>query len=180
MEKQNLIIFASIAITGLMIVIWGFKFHMKTRRVIDTLGAVIFHVGAFGILYYKVQINIFISLVLLVLSLFILIDPLKISQLFNSSKIYHVFGYLSLLFSVVFSLEYFLHFPVWLWMIPLIIYILPYLIVPLRKNFRLISFLAWLIVFSYVCVIGFSIYKKYYVNGHLIEIKALEKKPDHF
>jgi hypothetical protein len=58
-------------------------------------------------------------------------------------------------------------------MIPLIIYVLPYLIVPLRKNFRLISFLAWLIVFSYVCVIGFSIYTKYYVNGHLIDIKAL-------
>lgn len=172
MNTQNTIILSAIAVLGLLIIILGFKFESKTRKVVDTLGAVIFHVGLLGIIYHKVELNIFISIVLLVASLFILIDPLKIGQFINH-KIYRVFGYLFLLFAVIFSLEYFIQFPVWLWMIPLIIYLLPYLIQPLRKYLKIVFALAWLIVFVYIGVIGYMIYSKYYLTGNLSALTKL-------
>ncbi len=145
---------------GLAIIILGFKFSEKTRKVVETLGAIIFHVGVFGILYYKVSPNLFISLVLLVLSFFILIDPLKIGNYLNF-KMYRLVGYFILFGAVVFSLDYFSHFPVWLWIIPIIIYLAPYLFTPLRAKLKYVMTLAWFVVLLYVGAIGYVMYAKY-------------------
>jgi hypothetical protein len=161
--QESYLIFSSIAVLGIIIVILGFKFQTKTRKVVDTFGAIIFHVGVFGILYYKVQINIFISLVLLVISLFLLIDPLRIRYHVNP-KIYRLFGYLFLLASAVFSLEHFTGFPVWLWVIPVVIYLIPYLITPLKSKSGLIAAVAWIIVVGYFLVVGYLFYTTHYEN----------------
>jgi len=166
MFDQNILIFTITIVVGLAILLLGFKFSHKTRKVVETIGAILFHVGVFGILYHKVNINIFISLVALVVSLFILIDPLKIGNYLNA-KIYRLVGYVFLFASVAFSLEYFSGFFVYLWAIPLVIYLLPYLISPLRKYSKTILFMAWLVVISYVVMIGYSIYVKYYPSSNL-------------
>lgn len=160
MSEHHLLIFGLIGALGLAIIILGFKFSEKTKKVIETTGAIIFHVGVFGILYHKVSLNLFISLVALVFSLFILIDPLKIANHVNA-KIYRLLGYITLFAAVAFSLDYFSGFPVWLWTIPLIIYLSPYLVSPLRKHLKLVLALSWLVVFSYVGLIGYVIYSKY-------------------
>lgn len=160
MSDQFLLIFGSVALLGLAIIILGFKFSEKTKKVVETTGAIIFHVGVFGILYHKVSINLFISLVALVFSLFILIDPLKIANHVNI-KIYRLLGYITLFSAFAFSLDYFSGFPVWLWAVPLIIYLSPYLISPLRKHLKLVIAVSWLVVFSYVGLIGYVIYSKY-------------------
>lgn len=170
MPEQHLIIFAIIGVIGLAIIILGFKFSEKTRKVIETTGAIIFHVGVFGILYHKVELNLFISLVALVISLFILIDPLKIGDHLNI-KIYRLFGYITLFASVAFSLDFFSGFPVWLWTIPLVIYLSPYLISPLKKRLGLILALSWLVVFSYVGLIAYVIYAKYNPSANVAFIQ---------
>jgi len=170
--ETNIIIFGLVGIIGLIIIILGFKFSNKTRKVIETTGAIIFHVGVFGILYYKVSLNLFISLVTLVISLFILIDPLKISLHLNS-KLYRLFGYLTLFVAVAFSLDYFSGFPVWLWGIPLIIYLAPYLISPLKKWIKIVMLLAWLVVIFYVGLIGYVIYSKYNPSADITFVKKI-------
>ncbi|OVE80649.1 hypothetical protein BVY03_05735, partial [bacterium K02(2017)] len=94
------------------------------------------------------------------ISLFILIDPLKIGEHVNV-KLYRLFGYITLFASVAFSLDYFSGFPVWLWAVPLIIYLSPYLISPLKKRLSIIMAVSWIVVFSYVGLIGYVIYAKY-------------------
>lgn len=160
MFDETLIILGIIGIIGLAIIILGFKFSDKTRKVVETMGSIIFHVGVFGILYHKVNINLFISLVALVISLFILIDPLKIASHLNA-KIYRLFGFLTLFAAVAFSLDYFSGFPVWLWAIPLIIYLAPYLISPLKKRQGVVLAIAWLVIFAYIGVIAYAIYVRY-------------------
>lgn len=160
LPDKYLYISGAIAFVGLLIIILGFKFSEKTRKAVETTGAIIFHVGVFGILYYKVSLNLFISLIMLVFSLFILIDPLKIGAHVNE-RIYRLFGYIALLSAVAFSLDFFSGFPVWLWSIPLVIYLSPYLVSPLRKHLKLVLFVAWMVVFSYVGLIGYVIYSKF-------------------
>lgn len=170
--EKFLYISGAIGLLGLAIIILGFKFSDKTRKVVETTGAIIFHVGVFGILYYKVSLNLFISLVMLVFSLFMLIDPLKISQHVNE-KIYRLFGYIALLASVAFSLDFFSGFPVWLWTIPLVVYLSPYLISSLRRYLKLVLFVAWLVVFSYVGLIGYVIYSKFNPEVDVSLVKLL-------
>lgn len=166
MLDQNILIFALVAALGLLILLFGFKFSERTRKVVETIGAIVFHVGVFGILYYKVNFSIFISLVALVLSLFILIDPLKIGSYLNT-KIFRLTGFIFLFASVAFSLQYFSGFPVWMWGIPLLVYLLPYLIHPLKKYLRTILFIAWVVVLAYVAVIGYAVYIRYYPQASL-------------
>ncbi|MBF0106216.1 MAG: hypothetical protein HQM16_12920 [Deltaproteobacteria bacterium] len=172
MLEQHLIIFSIIGAIGLAIIILGFKFSDKSRKVIETTGAIIFHVGIFGVLYHKVELNLFISLVALVVSLFILIDPLKISTHLNA-KIYRLFGYIILFAAVAFSLDFFSGFPVWLWTVPLVIYLSPYLVSPLKKRMGLVLGLSWLVVFSYVALIGYVIYSKYNTQIDVAFIKKI-------
>lgn len=155
--EQNLILFSVFIIAGFFIIILGFKFSDKTRKVIETIGAMTFHVGVFGILYYRVPISLFISLVTLVIALFILLDPLKIENHINS-RFFKLFGYLILCAAIAFSLQFLTGFPVWPWIVPIVVYLAPYLISPLKKFNRLILLISWLLVFLNTLIVGLLIY----------------------
>lgn len=173
--EQHIVIFSMLIALGFALVVLGFRFSDKTRKVIDTTGAIIFHVGIFGILYHKVALHLFLSLVFLVISLFILIDPLKISQLLNT-KIYRLFGYLILLLSVTFSLDHFTGFPVWLWAIPVVIYLAPYLILPLKKHHGMVIAFAWLVVILYAGFIGYTIYGRFHFHAEVPYLSKILSK----
>lgn len=160
MFTQNILIFGGIGILGLIIMVLGFRFQNTTRRTIETIGAIAFHVGAFGILYTKVHLILFIAIAALVLSLFILIDPLKL-VLFLNPRLYKLTGYLLLFTAFAFSLDHFTGFPVWLWILPVVIYLAPYVIPPLKKQATLVVAIAWILVISYMGLIGYMIYAQY-------------------
>lgn len=157
MFDQNSLIFLAIGVVGLAIMIFGFKYVDTARKVIETIGAVLFHVGAFGIIYLKTPLSLFVSIIAVVLSLFILIDPLKIGPHLHS-RIYKLFGFIALFISVIFFLEYATGFPVWLWIIPVVLYLIPYLITPLKKIAWFISLVSWLLIFSYAGISGYVLY----------------------
>lgn len=157
MFDQNIILFSAFVLAGFFIIIIGFKFSDKTRKVIETIGAVTFHVGVFGILYHRVSLSLFISLFALVIALFILLDPLKIATHVNA-KIYKLFGYLILCAAIAFGIEFMMGFPVWPWIIPIVIYLAPYLISPIRRFHSIILIVSWILVFAYVLIIGLVIY----------------------
>lgn len=163
MSHETLTVFSAIAIAGLVVMLLGLRLSRKSRHVIETVGAIIFHVGVFGILYYKVSMELFVSLVTLVCGLFVLIDPLKVEQHLNG-KIYRLVGYSMLFTAVIFSMTYLTGFPVYLWAVPIVVYLAPYLVSSLRHRMKLILAMAWLIVIVYVGIIGNILYGRYYPN----------------
>jgi len=152
-------LFAAITGAGLIIMILGFRLAPKTRKSVETAGAIFFHIGVLGILYHKVALFFFISLAALVLSLFVLFDPLKISQYVNE-RYYRLVGYFFLALAVIFSLAYLTDFPPQLWLIPLLIYLLPYLVPALKPRSKLILTFACIVLLGYLCFIGFLIYNR--------------------
>lgn len=161
MFDNPVMVFAAVAGIGLLIMIVGFKLDAKTRKAVETAGALVFHIGVFGVLYHKVPVFLFVSLAALVMSLFILVDPLSI-RLHVNARIFRLAGFLLLAASVIFSLSHFTGFPPSLWVIPLLIYLLPYLVPTLKKNLKTILTIAWIVVLFYLGAIGYIIYGKYY------------------
>lgn len=159
MLENYIITFGAISIVGLLVMVLGLKAPGHWKRTLETIGAIAFHVGVFGILYHKVELTLFISIVSLVLALFILIDPLKLA-LYLPSRPYRIVGFLLLLTSIAFSMMFFTNFPAWLWLIPLLIYLLPYVIPSLKKRIKLVQFLAWLVVISYLALTTYALYSQ--------------------
>jgi hypothetical protein len=177
MLKDPIAIFTIITAIGLAVMILGFRLVPKTRKTVETAGAIVFHIGVLGILYYKVALFLFVSLAALVISLFLLFDPLKISQYVNA-KFYRLTGYFFLAVAVVFSLAHLTGFPPGLWMIPLLVYLLPYLVPSLKKNLKIILAIAWIIILAYLGVIGYIVYGRYYpINNTLIDTLINPRPP---
>lgn len=165
MSEENLLLYFALAgFVGLVIMIIGLKLPGRPKKIFETFGAVVFHVGVFGVLYFKVSITLFISLVALVLSLFVLIDPLKIA-LHVQQKLYRRGGYLLLTIAAAFLMMYFTSFPVWLWLIPLVVYLLPFIMPPLKKQEALLTVMAWVCVLVYVGLITYAIYSRFYPDN---------------
>ena len=166
MAEKYLFYFGLTALTGLVIMIAGLKLTPRPKRIFETLGAVVFHVGVFGVLYFKVSITLFVSLVALVLSLFILIDPLKLALLINQ-KFYRRVGWILCAVAAAFLVMYFTNFPVWLWLIPMVVALLPYIVPPFKKYDGLLTVMSWVCVFVYTGLISYAVYSRFYPeNAH--------------
>lgn len=161
MFTQNLVIFLIITIVGFFITFIGVKNKHEYRRYIITAGIAVLHVGIFGILYDKLSFTPFLALVLLVLSTFILIDPLKIAKNFPPRS-FRTFGLLLLIASLAFALMFITGFPVWLWIFPFVIYVMPYTIPSWRAKHRIFQAVAWLLIFLYASIISYHIYTLYH------------------
>lgn len=161
MLEQYLVTFGAIILVGLLIMILGLKASANSKRALETLGVVVFLVGVFGILYNKVDITLFTSLVALVLSLFVLIDPLKLI-VYIQPRAYRVVGLLLLFTAIAFSTMYFTGFPVWLWAIPLVIYLLPYTLTVLKRRQTGLQLSAWLLIIVYLALVSYSLYSRFY------------------
>jgi len=163
---QSTYIFVGITVIGLIIMAVGFKFSNKTRKVIETIGAITFHVGIFGILYLHVSVYLFVSLVALILSLFILFDPVKINAQIQS-KIYPIAGWFLLAVAMASLVTYFTEFPLYLWIIPIVVYLLTFMIPVLKKHKGKMGMLVWLIILSYFVFIGYTISQNYKMSDRL-------------
>lgn len=163
MLEKYYLIFGGIGLLGLIIMGIGFKTPRKYRSYIETIGATIFHIGAFGILYKKIALKIFVALILFVLSLFILFDPLKISEKVNKRH-YRLIGFIVFFAASTFALEFFTSFPVWLWIVPIVIYLVPILVPPLKKRQILFSISSWATVIVYLSIITYLVYVQFNPN----------------
>ena len=160
--------FILVGILGLLIMVLGLKLSPRLKKIFQTIGAITVHIGIFGVLYHKVSITLFISFVALVLSLFVLIDPLKISSHINR-KIYRAVGFILFFTAIAFFLMYVTHFPVWLWGIPLVLFLLS-LIPALKTKSAFLRFLGWMSIAVYLIFITYAIYSRFYpekVDGKL-------------
>ena len=139
----------------------GLRTKPQLKRVLESLGAIVFHIGVFGILYQKVSIVLFASLVALVLSLFILIDPLKFAN-FIPIKVFRAIGLFLLFLAIAFATLYCTNYPLWLWILPLVIYFMPYALPPLKRRVASWHFFAWLIVLINMTLITYALYSRLY------------------
>lgn len=161
MLQNYLVTFGGLSLAGLLIMILGLRVNGEWKRGIETLGATILHVGVFGILYHKVSLVLFVALVALMLSIFVLIDPLKLST-YVQPRAYRIVGLFLLFTSIAFSTMYFTNFPVWLWVVPLVIYLLPHAVPPWKSRAVWFHFCAWFIVLAYMTLSWYSVYSRFY------------------
>lgn len=176
MLEQYLVTFGAISLVGLLIMILGLKASANSKRALETIGAIAFHVGIFGILYHKVDITLFTSLVALVLSLFVLIDPLKLI-VYIQPRAYRITGLFLLFTSVAFSTMYFTGFPVWFWAVPLVIYLLPYTIMPFKRRQTSLQLSAWLLIVVYLALVSYSLYSRFYPDPRYTFLVSWFAKP---
>jgi hypothetical protein len=175
MTANYLLVFSGLGVLGLVIMILGLRVNNDYKRAIETFGALVLLVGVFGILYHKVSPVLFIALVTLMLSLFVLIDPLKIAT-YVQPRAYRAVGLFLLFASIAFSTMYVTHFPVWLWAIPLIAYLLPHAVPPWKPRSGLFHFCAWLLVLVYMSLAWYSVYNRFYPNRNFSSCPAPEFK----
>lgn len=171
--SDPLVLFMIVAGVGLVVMVFGFRFTAKTRTVVETIGAVMFHVGIFGIIYLRTSVYFFASLVALILALFILFDPLKIALHLGSPKIYKLTGWALLLAAFLFILTYLTHFPPALWTVPLVIYLSPYLIPSLKEHKGSVKLVVGLVVVGFLAYNGSIIYQRYQA-GELVGLKDVK------
>lgn len=171
MFDENFILFAVVALAGFAVTFIGVQNKSEFRRYIITGGVVTLFVGVFGILYERLSFTPFIALVLLVLSTFTLIDPLKMGK-HLPAKSCKVVGLLLMFASLVFFLMFATGFPVWLWIFPLAIYAMPYTIPSWKPKKLWFRMGAWLLALIFVGIIGYHVSTLYYPEKR---IAALDK-----
>ncbi len=158
------------------------KYFQNTKKFWFTSGTLLSHIGLYGLLWMKAPWMVALSIFLLESGLFVLADPLKIIPPPHKKLSVGIGGILTSA-SLTVSLSFFTKFPLWLWAIPVVLYLLIFLIPPLKKQARLIYTLALLLVVFYLGIIGFRIYH-YFQNdlsissvddSRLIQLEAENK-----
>lgn len=172
MFDENILLFLLITFVGFFITFIGSRNKSDYRRYIITGGTGVAHVGIFGILYDKLSFTPFISLVLFVVSVFVLIDPLKMSKHFPD-KACRTVGLLLLFAATAFFLMYVTGFPVWLWVFPLMIYVMPYTIPSWRARLFYFRLGAWALVLLFAAIISYNIYSTYFPQAGITELDTV-------
>ena len=170
MFDENILLFLLITFVGFFITFVGSRNKSEYRRYIITGGIAVAHVGIFGILYDKVSFTPFVALVLFVVSVFVLIDPLKMSKHFPD-KACRTAGLLLLFAATAFFLMFVTGFPVWLWVFPLTIYVVPYTIPSWRARLFYYRLAAWALVLLFSAIITYNIYSAYFPE---VAVKPLD------
>lgn len=172
MFDENILLFILVTFLGFAITFWGTRNKSEYRRYVITLGIVVAHVGLFGILYDKLSLMPFVTLVLFVVSLFVLIDPLKLSGFFPQ-RLCRVLGLTLLFASFAFFLMSSTGFRVWLWIFPFTLYVIPYTIPSWRAKKIYFQFWAGILVLGFLVLIGHKIYSGSYPEARVESLETL-------
>lgn len=154
------------------------KYFQNTKKFWLTSGTLLSHIGLYGLLWMNSPWMVSISLFLLESGLFIMADPIKIIPV-NQKKIFIGIGTILTSSSIALSLSFFTHFPLWLWAIPTSLYLLQFIIPPVKKHSRLILALSVLLIVSYLAIIGFRIYSYFHndITTSSVELTAPNTPP---
>lgn len=161
--ETNLIRFSAVALVGILTIILGFRINQTWRRTLVSAGVVFLHVGVFGIIYFTAPHTLFVSTVALMLSIFVLLDPFKFSTYMQVS-VWRNIGLLLLFTATGFFTMFLTGFPVQLWIVPLTIYLIPYILPPFKPKQAWFHRVSWVIVALYVGLVSFSAYNVCYPN----------------
>jgi len=160
MLTQNLVLLLLITLAGCVVTFVGARNKGNYRRSIIASGIVLVHVGILGILYDKLALTPFLSLLLFVSSLFVRIDPFKVGRFFPE-KSFQTTSLLLFLASIAFFAMFLTGFPVWLWALPLLLYLMPYLTPSWRAKQFYFRLFSWLLIFGFLSAILGNIYTVY-------------------
>lgn len=135
------------------------RYFSQTKKFWLTVGAVLLHIGLYGVLWLHLVHVITISLFLIEGGTFVLWDPLTI---FGEPhrKLYRLIGNLLIISGAILSVSYYTSFPFWPWAIPAIGFLLPFLIPPLHAFSKPILTVSTLLVLVYGSLIGYRIYQQ--------------------
>lgn len=134
------------------------KFFPEEKKVAYTLGGILSHTGLYGILWIVVPHFILISILLLELGILMLWDPLGWFPP-QHKKNMHLISYVLIVAGLVTGISFAELFPLWLWILPIVIYLIPQVVKPWRQHNRLFVAASISISVAYCILIGFKIHK---------------------
>lgn len=134
------------------------KFFPEEKKVAYTLGVILAHTGLYGILWIVVPHFILISILLFELGILMLWDPLGWFPP-QHKKNMHLISYVLIVAGLVTGISFAELFPLWLWILPIAIYLMPQLVKPWRQHNRLFVAASISISVAYCILIGFKIHK---------------------
>lgn len=173
---QGFFIFLGLAALGLTLVIISFRLSDSAKKNTKTLGAILLQIGIVGMCYFVASFYLFLFCTSLFLGLFIVIDPLKLKKHFDS-KIYHWTGWVLLAFSCIIVSSVASRFPIYLWIIPFIIPLLPIIIPKLQSRKTLLKIIFWIVLLVYISIIGYLLFQKHEASLKKIRNRFFSKQP---
>lgn len=134
------------------------KFFPNEKRVAYTLGMILAHAGLYGILWIVTPHFILISILLFELGILMLWDPLGWFPPQHKKNI-QLISYVLIVASLVTGISFADLFPLWLWILPIVIYLIPQVVKSWRQHNRLFVAASISISVAYCILIGFKIHK---------------------
>lgn len=142
------------------------RYFPETKKFWITCGLILAHIGLYGLLWLHTHKVAAVSLFLVEGGAFLVWDPFSLCpEIYR--KIVRVVGDILFGLGIILSLSYFTKFPLWLWSIPAMGLLLPYLIPPLHQYIKLILALSLALMIAYLGVIGLRIYRQFYPLSQL-------------
>lgn len=136
------------------------RYFSNTKKLWVTIGAILFHIGLYGLLWLHLVHILTLSLFFVEGGVFVLWNPLHIfAETYRKPA--RLVGNLLIVSGAIISVSYYTSFPFWPWAIPAIGFLVPFLIPPLRSYSKLILTLATLLILFYGSIIGYRIYNQF-------------------
>ncbi len=136
------------------------RYFSNTKKLWVTIGAVLFHIGLYGLLWLHLVHVLTLSLFFVEGGIFVLWNPLHIfAETYRKPA--RLVGNLLIACGAIISVSYYTLFPFWPWAIPAIGFLIPFLIPPLRRYSKLILTLSTLLILLYGSIIGYRVYNQF-------------------
>ncbi|MBI4411466.1 MAG: hypothetical protein HY541_03165 [Deltaproteobacteria bacterium] len=140
------------------------RYFKETKKLWITVGTILIHIGAYGLLWLHLPGVVFVSLLLFEAGLFVVWDPFHLCPP-PQKKLVNTIGFIVTAAGVIISLSIFTSFPLWLWALPLIIALLPYVVPPLGRQSRSILALSIILVIVYLGIMGLNTWRRLVPEG---------------
>ena len=156
------------------------RYFVETKKFWITFGIILSHIGAYGLLWLYLPGVVFVSLFLLEAGLFTIRDPFHLCPP-AQKKLVNTVCFTAAAGGIIISLSIFTSFPFWLWTLPVILALLPYVVSPLAKHHKSILALSITLVIVYLGIMGVKTYRRFVPTGEKIVSTGLvgsETKPE--
>ncbi len=156
------ILFSLLGILGILILYpITPRYFPETKKFWITCGLILAHIGLYGLLWLHTHKVATVSLFLTEGGIFLIWDPFALCpEIYRNSV--RVVGDILLGLGIIISLSFFTKFPLWLWTIPAVGLLLPYLIPPLHRHVKWILTTSLALMIIYLTIIGSRIYHHFY------------------
>lgn len=164
MESSQITLFGFIVVGVLILYPITPRYFFDKKPFWLSLGFILVHLGIFGILWQHLPRLILLSVMLFEMGIVSEWDPLSMWPDRYKGKL-HAINIILVAAGLVLALSFLIGFPPWLWMIPLLLFLIPNLSEGLKTQKKVMFPLALIVTLVFLGMMGTQIYKKWFKLG---------------